>query len=110
MLNEEDQIKMACIFSKEILYCWILLQISLFYNRVKFSLNIYTGICLVVMSGCYLIYGIVYAELMIIFVNFFGMGIGIVYLSIYNCIRKQFTGFKEITGETVVDIEIKNDN
>ena len=109
-LNNEDNVKLTCGYSTLALLCGI---IEWLYKDIRFkgknSLFLLTGITLILMSGCYFIFGILYNEKAFIFPNLFGILIGLVYIGFNTYFKNKYYTFQENKGNTVIDIDIQNE-
>ena len=110
-INNEDKVKLTCGFSTFALLCgiatWIYKDIHI---KSKNSLFLFTGIALILMSGCYFIFGIYFSEKTFIFPNLFGIIIGIVYVGFNSYYKNLYYTVQENKGNTVIDIDIKNED
>jgi hypothetical protein len=106
-LDDEDKVKICCGYSLFSLFCGIIIWIyKNSHIKNKNSLNIITGISLILMSGSHLFYGLYYKENIFIFPNIFGILIGSGYIWFNNYLKNKYSTFQEIKGNnTVIDIE-----
>jgi hypothetical protein len=109
-LNNEDKVKLTCGYSTLALLCGI---IEWLYRDARFkgknSLFLFTGIALILMSGCYFIYGIIYKENAFIFPNIIGILVGFVYIGFNIYFKNKYYTFQENKGNTVIDIDVQNE-
>ena len=111
-LNDEDKIKFCCCYSIIALCFGILFNI---FRAIRITsntiLNIYNGICLILVCGCHLFYGIFYKEIFFIISNFCGMVFGFGYLGFFYFLKINYTSlpFKELRKDSVIGIEVEND-
>jgi hypothetical protein len=111
-LNDEDTIKLCCCYSIiSILFGLLTSIIRAVIIKSNSNLNIYVGIFLVVMCGANLLYGLLYKELILIIINASGIYGGLSYLGFFYYLKINYTplNFKESGGDSVIDIEVKND-
>ena len=106
VFNDEDKVKISCCFSTFALFCGIIEWVYK-ANQIKSKnvLNKFTGIALILMSGCYFIFGIYYSEFSFIFSNIFGIITGFLYLGFNYYLKNKYSNIQENRGNTEVDIE-----
>ena len=110
VLNEEDKIKKACGYSIFALICSILERLyKEMQSKANSNLNIYIAISLIIMTGCNFIYGLVYNEDNFIIPNIIGVFVGFFYLIIIIIIKNRYYSFQEIKGDSVIDIDVNNE-
>ena len=111
-LNDEDKIKFCCYYSIISIILGILTSIfRAIMIKSNSNLNIYVGIFLILMCGANLFYGLFYKELLLIITNASGIYGGLAYLGFFYYLKINYTSlyFKESGGDSVIDIEVKND-
>ena len=111
-LNDEDDIKFCGCYSIISLYFGILT--SIFRSVIiksNSNLNIYVNIFFILMCVANLFYALFYKELLLIIVNTSGIFIGFSYFGYFHYLKINYTSlnFKESVGDSVIDIEVKND-
>ena len=106
VFNDEDKVKISCCFSTFALFCGIIEWVYK-ANQIKSKnvLNKFTGITLILMSGCYFLFGIYYSEFSFIFSNIFGIITGFLYLGFNYYLKNKYSNIQENRGNTEVDIE-----
>ena len=109
-LNHEDKIKICCNYSTYGLLFGFMINI---YRAIHIKsnniLNLYIGIILIFLCGCYYGYGFYYKEIQFIYPNLIGILFGFFYIALFQCLKSKYS--KDFGGaDSVIDIDNKNEN
>lgn len=108
ILTDEDKAKYCCAFSYLSLLVTILEWIIRAYKQKNLNiLNIFSASCLMCISVCWIVFGLIYEELFFFIPNIIGLIISCIYFGIWFYLRKKYRNYIQ---EDFKDIEEDDNN
>ena len=91
ILKEEEKFKTTCCYSIIILYLAFLEWTYRAHSEKNTNiLNLFTAIMLIGFAGCCVYFGFKYEDKYFLFPNLFGVVVGIIYILVWNKLKKKF--------------------
>ena len=111
ILNDEDKVKVSCVFSTISLLIALLEWIIKAYRvKNKNILNIFCALSLICVSICRIIFGLLYDELFSFLVsNIIGLIIAFIYIVVWLILKRKYRDVPEEIKENINDKDIKNE-
>jgi len=111
ILNDEDKVKVSCLFSTISLLIALLEWIIKAYRvKNKNILNIFCALSLICVSICRIIFGLLYDELFSFLVsNIIGLIIAFIYIVVWLILKRKYRDVPEEIKENINDKDIKNE-